>query len=112
RSKHQLERYAPGPGYLDWATQPDPFRTYAGAARLELPLVADRLATRFNDVRRGASRAAAPLDRDSIATLLELSLAVSAWKSHRGASWGLRRNPPSANLHPTQGHAGVGALPA
>jgi len=111
RSKHQLERYAPGPGYLDWATQPDPFRTYAGAARIELPLVADRLTTRFNDVRRGSLPAATPLDRDSIATLLELSLAVSAWKSHRGASWALRCNPSSGNLHPTEGYVVCGALP-
>src|SRR5262245_4019333 len=111
RSKHQLERYAPGPGYLDWATQPDPFRIYAGAARIELPLAADRLATRFNDVRRGASPAAAPLARDSIAALLELSLAVSAWKSHRGASWALRCNPSSGNLHPTEGYVVCGALP-
>src|SRR5215470_2468854 len=111
RSKHQLERYAPGPGYLDWATQPDPFRTYAGAARIELPLAADRLTTRFNDVRRGSLPAATPLDRDSIATLLELSLAVSAWKSHRGASWALRCNPSSGNLHPTEGYVVCGALP-
>jgi len=26
RTKHQPERYANGPGGLDWATQPDPFR--------------------------------------------------------------------------------------
>ena len=38
RSKHQLRRYAPGPGYLDWANQPDPFRTYAGGpARRPVP---------------------------------------------------------------------------
>ena len=28
RSKHRLERYARGPGRLDWANQPDPFRTF------------------------------------------------------------------------------------
>jgi nitroreductase len=104
RSKHHLERYAPGPGYMDWATQPDPFRTYAGAPRSELPLVADGLAARFNDLRRGALPEPAPLDRDSIACLLELSLAVSAWKSYRGASWALRCNPSSGNLHPTEGY--------
>src|SRR5207249_9267361 len=39
RTKHHLNRYARSAGYLDWATQPDPFRTYAGAARVELPLL-------------------------------------------------------------------------
>ena len=42
-SKHHLERYAPGPGGLDWNSQPDPFRRYAGAQILELPLLADDL---------------------------------------------------------------------
>ena len=38
-TKHHLRRYAPGPGYLDWATQPDPFRTFAGAPTVPLPLM-------------------------------------------------------------------------
>jgi len=111
RSKHQLERYAPGPGYMDWATQPDPFRTYAGAPRVELPLVADELAVRFNDLRRGALPGPAPLDRDAIALLLELSLAISAWKSYRGTSWALRCNPSSGNLHPTEGYVVCARVP-
>jgi hypothetical protein len=37
RTKHHLNRFAPGPGQLDWANQPDPFRRYAGA-----PLVDSR----------------------------------------------------------------------
>jgi len=38
RTKHAFHRYAPAPGYLDWNTQPDPFRTYAGAPRVRLAL--------------------------------------------------------------------------
>ena len=110
-SKHRLERYAPGPGHLDWATQPDPFRTYAGCERVELPLVADALAARFNDLRVGRLPPAAPLDGDAIAALLELSLGLSAWKSHRGASWALRCNPSSGNLHPTEGYVVCDAMP-
>ena len=34
-SKHHPQRYAPGPGGLDWASQPDPFRRFAGAPRVE-----------------------------------------------------------------------------
>src|SRR5262245_5600532 len=110
-SKHRFERYAPGPGRLDWATQPDPFRTYAGCERVELPLLADALPTRFNDVRAGRLPAAVALDRDALATLLELSLGLSAWKSHRGASWALRCNPSSGNLHPTEGYVVCDAMP-
>src|SRR5579863_2890796 len=45
RSKHRLDCYAPGPGRLDWTTQPDPFRVFHGAPRVDLPLAADTLAT-------------------------------------------------------------------
>jgi SagB-type dehydrogenase family enzyme len=111
RSKHSLERYAPGPGYLDWATQPDPFRTYAGCERVELPLVADGLAARYNDLRAGRLPPPAPLDADVVAALFELSLGISAWKSHRGVSWALRCNPSSGNLHPTEGYLVCDAMP-
>ncbi len=111
RSKHQLRRYAPGPGYLDWANQPDPFRTYAGAPRVTLPLAADALRTRFAEVRAGRLPRAAPLRHDTIGVLFELSLAISAWKSFRGTSWALRCNPSSGNLHPTEGYLVTGDLP-
>jgi SagB-type dehydrogenase family enzyme len=103
-SKHHLRRYAPGPGYLDWANQPDPFRTYRGAPSVALALAADGLGVRFADVRAGRLLAPAPLSRKSVGILFELSLAISAWKSYRGASWALRCNPSSGNLHPTEGY--------
>ena len=111
RSKHQLRRYAPGPGYLDWANQPDPFRTYEGAPREPLPLAADGMTVRFADVRAGRLPAAAPVDREAIGVMLELSLALSAWKSFRGTSWALRCNPSSGNLHPTEGYVVTAGLP-
>ena len=111
RSKHRLDRYAPGPRGLDWASQPDPFRRYEGSALLELPLAADRLGVRWAAVRAARVPAARPLDRGSIALLFELSLAVSAWKSYGGASWALRCNPSSGNLHPTEAYLVAGAIP-
>ena len=35
-SKHRPDRFAPGPGQLDWATQPAPFRRYSGARVIEV----------------------------------------------------------------------------
>ena len=104
RSKHRLDRYAPGPGRLDWANQPDPFRRYAGAAAISLPLAADALPTRYADLRRGELPAMQRFDVHSIAVLFELSLGLSAWKSFRGNRWALRCNPSSGNLHPTEGY--------
>lgn len=110
-SKHHLNRYAPGPGGLDWANQPDPFRRYAGASRLELPLRADTLPTPFELVRQGERPTPYPLERDSLAVLFELSLGLSAWKQHGGSRWALRCNPSSGNLHPTEGYLVCAALP-
>src|SRR5262249_13580769 len=111
RSKHHLRRYAPGPGYLDWVNQPDPFRRYVDTPRVELRLAADGLVTRFNDVRADRLPAPAPLTFESVAILLELSLAISAWKSYLGNSWALRCNPSSGNLHPTEGYLIASDLP-
>ncbi|HEX6003303.1 MAG TPA: SagB/ThcOx family dehydrogenase [Burkholderiales bacterium] len=105
RSKHHLDRYAPGPGRLDWANQPDPFRRYAGAVAINLPLAADgALPTRYSALRRGELPAMQAFDVRSVAVLFELSLGLSAWKSFGGNRWALRCNPSSGNLHPTEGY--------
>ena len=38
-SKHHPRHYAPGPGGLDWANQPNPFRRFKGSSVVPLPLV-------------------------------------------------------------------------
>ncbi len=110
RSKHRLDRYAPGPDGLDWANQPDPFRRFAGAPRLALPHAADALATRYGDLRCGVPGPASARDLAHVATLFELSLGLSAWKSFGGNRWALRCNPSSGNLHPTEGYLVCPAL--
>jgi SagB-type dehydrogenase family enzyme len=111
RSKHRLDRYAPGPGGLDWANQPDPFRRFAGAQTVKLPFAADRLATRYNAIRRGELPAAHAFDLTSIALLFEISLGLSAWKAFGSTRWSLRCNPSSGNLHPTEGYLLCPSLP-
>lgn len=111
RSKHRLERYAPGPGYLDWANQPDPFRSYRGAPRLALPLGGDDPDTSFAQLRAGRLPPPAPLDLRHVGILFELSLGLSAWKEYRGVRWALRCNPSSGNLHPTEAYVITPSLP-
>jgi SagB-type dehydrogenase family enzyme len=103
-SKHRPQGYAPGPGYLDWANQPDPFRRFPGAVQLDLALAADRLTTRWGELTGPDRVAPAPLARESIGALLELCLGLAAWKSFGGNRWALRCNPSSGNLHPTEGY--------
>jgi SagB-type dehydrogenase family enzyme len=111
RSKHRVNRYAPGPGGLDWANQPNAFRDFLGTAKLKLPLTADSLATRYNVVRCGTLPAPCTFDLDSIAILFELALGLSAWKSYGTNRWALRCNPSSGNLHPTEGYLLCAELP-
>jgi SagB-type dehydrogenase family enzyme len=111
QTKHHLDRYARSLGYLDWATQPNPFRTFQGTMRIELPLVADSLNTPYADLFTPLAVPPLPLDLRSIAVLFELALGLSAWKEFKGNRWALRCNPSSGNLHPTEGYAILPALP-
>jgi SagB-type dehydrogenase family enzyme len=113
RSKHSFERYAAGPGQMDWATQPDPFRRFQGASVVELPLVADPQPALFRDLYRPGSIPPQPCNLANLACLLELSLGLAAWKGYAGDRWALRCNPSSGNLHPTEGYivaSGVSGL--
>jgi SagB-type dehydrogenase family enzyme len=103
-SKHAPERFAPGPGQLDWATQPAPFRRYEGAPLIELWHRPLEEGPAYDAVFAGPQTPPAPLDRASIAQLLYDSLAISAWKEAGGSRWALRVNPSSGNLHPTEAY--------
>ena len=111
RSKHHRHRYAPAPPALDWANQPDPFRTFAGAPAVELPLLADALRTSYADLYVPAPAGPRRADVNSVAVLFELALGLSAWKEYGTTRWALRCNPSSGNLHPTEGYAVLPDLP-
>ena len=109
RTKHHPERYARGPGGLDWATQPDPFRRFAGSPVLNLPL-ANRDDTPAVAILFGAGTTPPrPFTLDALGLFFELSMGLSARKEIPGMSWYLRMNPSSGNLHPTEAYA---VLPA
>lgn len=106
RTKHRFpDRYARALGYLDWATQPDPFRTYEGAPRLLLDEieVGTGYEASWGEVRAG-SVSPAPLGARAIAQFFYDALAISAWKRAGRSTWALRCNPSSGNLHPTEGY--------
>ncbi|MBI4550670.1 MAG: SagB/ThcOx family dehydrogenase, partial [Candidatus Latescibacteria bacterium] len=111
RTKHHLYHYAASLGYLDWATQPDPFRTFVGAERVELPLLADRLDAAYPDLYSPGAVPPMLLERNSVAMLFELALGLSAWKQYKESRWALRCNPSSGNLHPTEGYAILPDMP-
>jgi len=117
RSKHQLNRYARSLEYLDWATQPNPFRRFEGA-----PSVALRHPTVSNEpiydqlfeggVGGGTTSSPSRIDHKSISELFYYSLAISAWKqASNTARWSLRVNPSSGDLHPTEAYLICGGVP-
>jgi SagB-type dehydrogenase family enzyme len=110
-TKHRLNAFARGPGRLDWANQPYPFRRYVGSPLIML----DRkgAVSAMAAMAAAASVARSPpsqLNMQSISTLFFNSLALSAWKRSGSSTWSLRVNPSSGNLHPTEGYLITGGI--
>src|ERR1035437_2073911 len=79
-TKHHPARYANGPGGLDWANQPDPFRRFSDAPTFRLPLAGPD-ETPWAAVLFGAATATSrPLTLEWLSLCLELSLGLSARK--------------------------------
>ncbi len=106
RTKHAPNRYALGPAFLDWTSQPSPYRRFDGSPRMALPLLDGGGTPAFP----GPAPRPKPLDLDALGLFLELAFGISAWKSVEGASWALRNNPSSGNLHPTEAWLVLGAV--
>ena len=104
-TKHHFHRYARSLGYLDWESQPNPFRTYQGVTPVLLPFLKGDPAGAYFDLYERAPGSAWDFTLDGIGAFLELSMGLSAWKSiPQGNRWALRMNPSSGNLHPTEAH--------
>jgi SagB-type dehydrogenase family enzyme len=95
-TKHHFHRFARSLGYLDWASQPNPFRSFAGAAEFALHPRPDAVGSAIGP---------------SIGDVLRHSLGLSAWKQFRESRWSLRVNPSSGNLHPTEAYVVTGPVP-
>src|SRR3989441_2787285 len=111
QTKHHFHRYARSAGFLDWANQPNPFRFYEGVTAVRLPLLQKDPASQHLALYERSRNAFQDFNCESIGAFLELSLGLSAWKSIPGSTWALRMNPSSGNLHPTEAHLILPALP-
>lgn len=111
RSKHQPSRYAASLGYLDWATQPDPFRRFHGAALIPLELLQPEPEPCYESAFQLRQARAAALDHRAISQFFQDSYALSAWKQSGANRWALRVNPSSGNLHPTEAYLIADAVP-
>jgi SagB-type dehydrogenase family enzyme len=108
-TKHHFQRYARSLGFLDWTSQPDPFRQFDGTeiTRLEIPDPGDQPTW---DALFSPGPEPTSVSPASLSEFFYSSLALSAWKqvvSPAGevvSRWALRVNPSSGNLHPTEGY--------
>ena len=117
RTRHRPEAYAKGPESIDWDAQPDPFRTYhldnaRGYAAAQIPLSltvfeGERRTLQWQEIWQqthpggnNPERADGQViaDKDSLAVLLQLSLALSAWKQFGKGSYARGWRPSAARL--------------
>jgi SagB-type dehydrogenase family enzyme len=116
-TKHHFNRFARSLGYLDWATQPRPFRSFAGSPSYPLfPAPQARVdgytpvAVDYHQLFEPTA-VRAPLSAGAVGDLLRHSLGLSAWKVFGSSRWSLRVNPSSGNLHPTEAYVVSRPLP-
>jgi len=110
RTKHHPYRFAAALGYMDWATQPDPFRRFEGAPVVPLDFAAADSGPRYEPAFLLGHVVPAPLHCQSVSGLFQDALALSAWKQAGRARWSLRVNPSSGNLHPTEAYLVAGPI--
>ncbi len=99
-TKHSQQRYARSLGYMDWSTQPDPFRNYNGCDSIELPLAFENVTPPYHLLN--SNLPPAPLLKESLSQLLQFSMGIAAHKHSGDSSWAVRCNASSGNLHPTE----------
>ena len=109
-TKHHFHGSARGPGGLDWATQPNPFRRHERARLVPLEKIPPTEEPLFDDAFVRGRIPPARVTARSISQLFYDSLALSAWKSIGENRWALRVNLSSGNLHPTEGYLLCGPI--
>src|ERR1700687_221413 len=124
-TKHSYDSVRTNARFLDWHNQPDPFRNYEGAPLITLPaepgfpeagtfatIAALAEAPRTAKGNKSDYREEVQLDMTWLSRLLWHSMAISAWKKvpRTGYRYGLRVNPSSGNLHPTETHLALGGV--
>lgn len=103
-TKHHFHRLARSLGYLDWASQPKPFRSFVGAPAV--PLYPRPDAPPQSAVPNPQSTIRSP--QSVVGDVLRHALGLSAWKQFGASRWALRVNPSSGNLHPTEAYVIAG----
>ena len=105
-TKHSQLRYAKSLGYMDWATQPNPYRSYSESQKTELPLSFENKSLEYSQIftQKQEERVVAPLCLESVSQFFQFSLGLAAIKEFGDQSWALRCNASSGNLQPSEAY--------
>lgn len=112
-TKHSQQRYARSLGYMDWNTQPNPFRSYLNTIKTQLPLSFDNNTLEYSQIFNQSKDKAilAPICIEAISQFFQFSLGLAAIKEQGDQSWALRCNASSGNLHPTESYIITSEIP-
>jgi len=105
-TKHSQQRYARSLGYMDWATQPDPYRIYFNTKKTKLALSFENNTLEYSQIfeKSKDKSLCAPLCIESISQFFQFSLGLAAIKEYGDQSWALRCNASSGNLQPSEAY--------
>jgi hypothetical protein len=78
RTKHLPNRPAISSGYLDWANEPNPFRSFEKTNTLKLPFANTSLGADYSDLFERKNNKLQTFSLKDIALLLELFIGLSA----------------------------------
>ena len=103
-TKHSAQKYAKSLGYMDWETQPNPYRYYENSEQTVLPLSFDNVTLPYKEIFNEKKSEIAPFCIESISQFFQFSLGLAAIKKAGDQSWDLRCNASSGNLQPTEAY--------
>ena len=103
-TKHSNQKYAKSLGYMDWATQPNPYRNYIDSKQTILPLALNHDTLPYHMIFDENEKDIAPICLQSISQLFQFSFGLAAIKVAGEQSWALRCNASSGNLQPTEAY--------
>ena len=98
-TKHHFDRFARSLGYLDWASQPKPFRSFAGAPAIALPFSSSAAPVAYDRLYRPGAVPPAPIALDLVGDLLRHALGALRVEALRrlplvAARQSVERQPP------------------
>ena len=105
-TKHFAHKYARSLGYMDWETQPNPYRSYEGTKKTPLPLAFNQVTPSYIDIftTNKKKENIKELNLENISAFFQFSLGLAAIKEYGSQSWALRCNASSGNLQPSEAY--------